>query len=159
RLLAFSDHVAIPDVLLFEEVDEWRTGHGEGRGLQEIPDLLEDGEQTARTEQVLHQVLARRLKGDQQGYSRTDAVRAVERRADAETTGDREQMHHRVRGSADGCERNDRVVEGLGRDDVTELAASECHLDCEAATRVRHLEQSAVWSRGSGDTRESRAER
>ena len=65
--------------------------------------------------QVIHEVTARRLNVNEARDSGADAVNIVDGQVDAEATGDCEQVHDGVGGSADRGKGHDRVVErGLG---------------------------------------------
>ena len=78
RLGADADHLAIPDLRAVEIVDQWRPGDRESGRVEQVLDLAQHRQQTARAVEVLHQELAGRLQVDQQRHVGPDGVEVVE---------------------------------------------------------------------------------
>jgi hypothetical protein len=120
----------------------------EGPAMQEREQLLEDHGQAAGVEEILHQIFARRSQVDEERRGLRQVVEALERQLDAGAAGDRDEVDDRVGRSADGHVGPDRVVEGLGRENLRGLGpAGHGHLDRAPPGHLRHGEPPRVGRR------------
>ena len=159
RALSRCDDLPVPDARVFQVIHERPARDRERGGVEQVPHFAHHRQESPRPEQVVHEVAAGRLQVHQQRHVRSDPVEVVDGEVDAEPSGDGQQVHHRVRGPADGGERDDRVVEARPRQECgrTHVVRNQPHR--QAPRLVRGLEQPRIGSRSARHTGDDRAQR
>ena len=151
RALPHGDHLRIEDLRILEVVHERLPRDGQRLRVQQVLDLPQHGQQATGAEEVLHEVATGGLEVHQQWHMGADAVEILHREADAEATGDREQVHHGVGRPADRGERDDRVVEGALGEEGRGGAAVLHQIDGQAPGELGGLAEAGIGGGGARD--------
>ena len=130
RLVARQDHVGIPDLGAFDVLAKGFSVHGFCREVEQVAQLVEQGAQSPRVEEILHEVLvARRPHVGDDGGLRRDLVVAFERKRQPGASRHRNQMHNCVGRAAHRHQGGDRIVERPFGQEVARLQILPHHLD------------------------------
>jgi hypothetical protein len=127
RLAPKADHLRVPDGSGVQVVDERTPSHPDGRRVEEIAHLPQNGEQPTGPEDVIHQEPACGLQVDEQWHVRANPVEIVKCQVDPDSPGNRQQVDHSVGRPADGGHRHDRVGERRAREECARPSVGGDH--------------------------------
>ena len=161
RLRKGEDHVAVPAHRILHVLPQGVAVRGH-RILVEEPGfgkLLVHRGQSTRVVEVLHQVLAGRHEIHDARHVAPERVPVVEGEVGADAPGQRQQVHDRVGGAADGAVGTNGVLERLGRKDLRHGEILLHHLHDPPARHMRENVAPRVRGGDGGVGRQRHAER
>jgi hypothetical protein len=126
-VISGSDHLAVQTLGAVEEFAQRPPTDGGKVGVQEITDLPQKGSDATRLVEVLHQEAARGPQVEQDRHAARQAIEILERERNTRASGEREEMHDGVGGTAESHEGGDGVFEGAATDELMNALVSPDH--------------------------------